>query len=138
MSADFRSTPVVALTTVGAWVLAILWVLPLLYGFWTAFHPAEFAARFDLSAPWTLDNFARVWHAAPFSRYFLNTFFLVSLILVCQFVICTMAAYAFVCFPFRGSEVLFMLVLVQLMIMPEVLIVENYRITPKGSTNPAR
>ena len=127
MSADFRSTPVIALTTVGAWLLAILWVLPLLYGFWTAFHPAEFAARFDLSAPWTLDNFRRVWDAAPFSRYFLNTFFLVSLILVCQFVICTMAAYAFVCFPFRGSEILFMLVLVQLMIMPEVLLVENYR-----------
>jgi sn-glycerol 3-phosphate transport system permease protein len=127
MSGDFRSTPVVALTTVGAWMLAVLWVLPLLYGFWTAFHPAEFAARFDLSAPWTLDNFRRVWEAAPFSRYFLNTFFLVSLILVCQFVICTMAAYAFVCFPFRGSEILFMLVLVQLMIMPEVLLVENYR-----------
>ena len=42
-----------------------------------------------------------------------------------------MAAYAFVCFPFRGSEIAFMLVLMQLMIMPEVLLVENYRTLSK-------
>lgn len=131
MSADFRSKPVVALTNLGGWLLAVLWVLPLLYAFWTALHPIEFAARFDPTSPWTFDNMLRVWAAAPFARYFLNTFFLVSLILVCQFVICTMAAYAFVCFPFRGSDVLFMLVLVQLMIMPEVLLVENYRTLSK-------
>jgi sn-glycerol 3-phosphate transport system permease protein len=131
MSADFRKKPVIALTNIGAWLLAILWVLPLLYAFWTAFHPSEFAARFDLFSTWTLDNFKRVWHAAPFARYFANTFVLVSTILICQFVVCTMAAYAFVCFPFRGSEALFMLVLIQLMIMPEVLLVENYRTLSK-------
>ena len=43
--------------TVAAWLLAILWILPLLYAFWTAFHPAEFSTRFDITAPWTLDNF---------------------------------------------------------------------------------
>ena len=131
MSTKHRSKSSIALTTVGAWFLAILWVLPLLYAFWTAFHPAEFAASFDLFAPWTLENFIRVWRAAPFAQYFANTFFMVTLILVCQFVICTMAAYAFVCFPFRGSNILFMLVLVQLMIMPEVLLVENYRTLSK-------
>jgi sn-glycerol 3-phosphate transport system permease protein len=127
MSVETRSKPVIALTTIGAWLLAIIWVLPLLYAFWTAFHPSGSAARFDLFAPWTLDNFARVLAVAPFGQYFLNTFLLVTLILVCQFVVCTMAAYAFVCFPFKGSDILFMLVLVQLMIMPEVLLIENYK-----------
>ncbi|MBM6592992.1 carbohydrate ABC transporter permease [Microvirga pudoricolor] len=115
------------LTNISAWVLAILWVSPLIYALWTAFHPAAYAARFDLGAPWTLENFERVWHAAPFATYFLNTFLLVTLILVCQLVICTLAAYAFTAFPFRGSNVLFMIVLLQLMIMPEVLLVENYK-----------
>jgi sn-glycerol 3-phosphate transport system permease protein len=51
-----------------------LWVLPLIYAVWTAFHPPEYAARFDVwNAPLTLDNFARAWEAAPFARYFLNT-----------------------------------------------------------------
>lgn len=127
MSVETRSKPVVALTTIGAWLLAFIWVLPLLYAFWAAFHGTGSSARFDLTAPWTWDNFSRVLDVAPFGRYFFNTFLLVTLILICQFVICTMAAYAFVCFPFRGSNILFMLVLVQLMIMPEVLLVENYK-----------
>ena len=127
MSVETRSKPVIGLTTVGAWFLAFIWVLPLLYAFWTAFHSAGSTARFDLFAPWTLENFSRVLSVAPFGQYFLNTFILVTLILGCQFVICTMAAYAFVCFPFRGSNILFMLVLVQLMIMPEVLLIENYK-----------
>lgn len=131
MSLQHRTPSLTLLVTLGAWLLAILWVSPLLYAVWTAFHPPAYAARFELFAPLTLDNFARVWNAAPFAHYFLNTFMLVTLILVCQFVVCTMAAYAFVCFPFRGSNVLFMVVLLQLMIMPEVLLVENYRTLSK-------
>src|SRR5207244_9967082 len=75
----------------------------------------------------TMINFENAWDAAPFARYFLNTFLLVSMILAAQLVLCTLAAYAFARFAFRGREIAFMLVLVQLMIMPDVLIVENYR-----------
>ena len=32
---------------------AVLWVLPLLYALWTAFHPAEFATKVSLTAPLT-------------------------------------------------------------------------------------
>ena len=31
-----------SLETLGAWVLGVLWVLPLAYAFWTAFHPAAY------------------------------------------------------------------------------------------------
>ena len=61
------------LDTLAAWVLALLWILPLVYAMWTAFHPSEYSTRFTLLAPLTLDNFARAWSAAPFARYFLNT-----------------------------------------------------------------
>ena len=116
-----------ALETAGAWLLGALWVLPLVYAFWTAFHPAEFSTRFVLSAPLTLENFVKAWAAAPFARYFLNTIMLVTMILAAQLVVVTLAAYAFARFEFPGRNVLFALVLVQLMIMPDVLIVENYR-----------
>ena len=114
------------LETLGAWLLGALWVLPLAYAFWTAFHPREFSARFVLSAPVTLQNFADAWNAAPFARI-INTVMLVTLILAAQLVLCTLAAYAFARFAFLGRDVLFFLVLLQLMIMPDVLIVENYR-----------
>src|SRR5690606_24446914 len=76
----------------------------------------------------TLDNFRAAWHAAPFARYFLNTFILVTMVLAAQLVLSTLAAYAFARFEFPGRDFMFMLVLLQLMIMPDVLIVENYRL----------
>jgi sn-glycerol 3-phosphate transport system permease protein len=115
------------LETAGAWLLGALWILPLAYAVWTAFHPSEYSTRFVLGAPLTLENFANAWVAAPFARYFLNTVLLVAMILAAQLVLCTLAAYAFARFAFPGQAVAFALVLVQLMIMPDVLIVENYR-----------
>jgi sn-glycerol 3-phosphate transport system permease protein len=116
-----------ALNTLAAWTLGLLWFLPLVYALWSAFHPSAYAVRFDLLAPLTLENFVRAWEAAPFARYFFNTFVLVTMILIAQFVLCTLAAYAFARFEFFGRDLLFALVLVQLMVMPDILIVENYR-----------
>ena len=113
--------------TIAAWLLALLWILPLAYAVWTAFHPTEFSTRFVLFAPLTLDNFARAWSAAPFARYFVNTALLVTMILACQLVLSTLAAYAFARFEFAGKKLLFSLVLVQLMVMPDILLVENYK-----------
>jgi len=116
-----------ALETAAAWTLAAIWIMPLAYAVWAAFHAPEFATRLSPLSPLTLDNFARAWVAAPFARYFLNTFVLVTLVLGCQLILCTLAAYAFARYEFRGSGLAFALVLAQLMIMPDILIVENYR-----------
>ena len=113
--------------TAAAWLLALLWVLPLAYAVWTAFHPGEYATHFVLTAPLTLDNFIRAWIAAPFPRYFLNTTILVTLILACQLVLGTLAAFAFARYRFPGADLAFALVLAQLMIMPDALLVENYK-----------
>jgi len=110
-----------------AWALGLLWILPLAYAIWTAFHPAEYSTHFVLTAPLTLDNFEKAWSAAPFARYFLNTVLLVTMVLAAQLVLVTLAAYAFARFEFAGRGLLFALVLMQLMVMPDVLIVENYR-----------
>ena len=116
-----------ALERAGAWLLALLWILPLAYALWAATHTSAYSAHFALNAPLTLENFFKAWNAAPFARYFLNTFMLVTMILAAQLVLCTLAAYAFARFRFYGRELAFILVLLQLMIMPDVLIVENYR-----------
>ena len=113
--------------TTAAWALAIVWALPLLYAVWTAFHTAEFATRFSLTAPLTLHNFVQAWQAAPFARYFVNTFCMVSITLAAQLVVCTLAAYALARYSFKGQSLVFGLMLMQLMIMPDVLVVENYR-----------
>ena len=51
---------------------------------------------------------------------------LVTMLLASQLIVCTLAAYAFARYQFAGHNIAFSLVLVQLMITPEILIVENY------------
>ncbi|MGY6568216.1 MAG: carbohydrate ABC transporter permease [Salinarimonas sp.] len=115
-----------ALFVAGAWALALVWILPLAYAVWTAIHPSAYETRFVLLAPLTLENFTRAWNAAPFARYFLNTIMLVSMILAAQLILCIHAAFAFARLEFPGKNVLFALVLVQLMVMPDILLVRNY------------
>ena len=57
------------------------------------------------------------------ARYFLNTAVLVVMILAAQLVLGTLAALRFA----RGQGLAFALVLVQLMIMPDILLVANYQ-----------
>jgi len=127
-STVFRPAPAGrALETAAAWLLGVVWILPLAYAVWTAFHPAAYSTRFEIGAPLTLQNFVNAWNAAPFARYFLNTTLLVTMVLAAQLVLGTLAAYALARFEFPGRDLVFGLILVQLMVMPDVLIVENYR-----------
>jgi sn-glycerol 3-phosphate transport system permease protein len=115
-----------SLDTIGAWLLAIVWISPLVFAVWAAFHTPDGALSFKLNAPLTLENFRVAWDSAPWPRYFLNTTLLVTVILIGQLTLCTLAGFAFARFSFPGRDVIFILVLLQLFILPEVLIVENY------------
>ncbi len=119
--------PKIRLEILGAWLLGLLWVLPLLWAAWSSIHPSSSATSFDLLAPVTLHNFVTAWGMAPFGQYMINTVLLVSMVLAAQFVLCTPAAFAFARLSFPGRDVLFAAVLVQLMITPDVLMVENYK-----------
>lgn len=110
----------------GAFLLAVIWISPLLFAVWAAFHTTSDAVNFNLAASWTLDNFRTAWAGAPWLRYFINTFLLVTVVLAGQFVVTTLAGFAFAKIQFPGKDLVFILVLMQLFILPEVLIVENY------------
>jgi len=110
---------------IGAWCLALVWIAPLVFAIWASLRPAGTALGFG-ELQFTLDNYRDAWNAAPWLVYFGNTLMLVSFTLVGQFVLCTLAGYAFARFEFPGRDILFVLVLMQLFILPEVLIVENY------------
>ena len=114
-----------------ALLLAVVWISPLVFAVWAAFHATTDAVNFNLGAPWTLDNFRTAWDGAPWLRYFLNSFLLVTVVLIGQFVLTTLAGFAFAQVEFGGKDVVFVLVLLQLFILPEVLIVENYAIAAR-------
>lgn len=112
-------------------LVAILWISPLVFAVWAAFHTPTDAINFNLTAPWTLENVRTAWGGAPWLRYFLNTFLLVTLVLAGQFFFCTLAGYAFAQIDLPFKDTLFLLVLLQLFILPEVLIVENYDVAAR-------
>ncbi len=114
------------LDTLGAFLLAIIWIAPLAFAVWAAFHSTSDAVNFRLLSSWTLENFTTVWHGAPWIQYFANTFLLVTSVLIGQFFVTTLAGYAFAQVNFPGKDFVFILVLLQLFILPEILIVENY------------
>jgi sn-glycerol 3-phosphate transport system permease protein len=66
----------------------------------------------------------------------LNTVILVTTTLIVQLFLCTLAAYAFARYDFFGKDIVFFMVLLQLMIVPEVLIMKNYQtLASIGLTN---
>jgi sn-glycerol 3-phosphate transport system permease protein len=131
LSVSERPGLAINLNRIAAWclasVLAALWGLPFLYSVWTAFHDERYSVRFQWDAPLTFDNFIQAWNSAPFALYFTNTILLVVMVIVANFVLCTLVAYGFVRYRFRWAGPLFALIMVQLLITPEILIVENYR-----------
>ncbi|MBL1421232.1 MAG: carbohydrate ABC transporter permease [Alphaproteobacteria bacterium] len=111
--------------------LATVWGFPFIYSLWAAFHEEKYSANFTWNAPLTLENFATVWAAAPFSLYFTNTVILTLIILASNLILCTLVAYAFARYKFPGAGLLFSFIMVQLLITPDILIVENYNTLAK-------
>jgi len=107
-------------------IIALIFLVPLLWMLRTAIvRPEKALDLASLFIP-TTDNFSRVWNAAPFGRYYGNTLFMVTGILMVQFVFITMAGYAFARLDFYGSKILFILMLTQILITPDVLIMPVY------------
>lgn len=109
-------------------LLSVLWLVPLVWMAVTAFRPKQVALDSLFSLQFTLANFGRVWEAAPFAQYYMNTVLLVVAVFAVQMLTVTMAAYAFARLEFWGKTAVFLLFLVQIMVPADVLIFPNYSV----------
>lgn len=112
-------------------LLLIISLIPLVWVIRTAFIPSNLALDLTAISLPTMDNFKRVLEAAPFGKYYGNTLIIVFGVLAIQFIMITLAGYAFARIDFYGSKALFVLFLSQMMIAPEVLILPNYSMMAK-------
>jgi sn-glycerol 3-phosphate transport system permease protein len=118
-----------SLGLIGLGVFALGWTVPILWTFAVSVHsPDEPLSASNLwwGAHPTLANFSQAFEIAPFARYYLNTVIIVGGILAVQLVTISLAGYAFARFKFRGQNLLFFLILLQLMVPSSALIVPNY------------
>jgi multiple sugar transport system permease protein len=110
-------------------VVAVTMFLPFLWMISTAFKPAQETFLYPptfIPQNFTLSNFSEAWAAAPFGRYYLNSFLVSITVTLSQVFFCSLAGYIFAKLQFWGRETLFILVVAKLMIPIQVLIVPLY------------
>ncbi|MCI9588368.1 MAG: carbohydrate ABC transporter permease [Oscillospiraceae bacterium] len=87
--------------------------------------PTIFPAR------WMLDNFKDVVTNLPFVNLYINTALMVLFRVICAVVFSSMAGYAFAKLNFKGKNLLFGIVLVQMSLPSQIFIIPQYQMVAK-------
>ncbi|MBR1660501.1 MAG: carbohydrate ABC transporter permease [Oscillospiraceae bacterium] len=75
---------------------------------------------------WHWENFAEVWRSYNFLVLYKNTLLMILFRVVCACLTATMAGYAFGRLHFPGKNIMFALVLIQMMIPSQIFIIPQY------------
>ncbi len=110
-------------------IVAIGWAVPMLWALAVSFHPPDepvSASNLWFGTHPTIVNYSQAFQIAPFAQYYVNTLIIVFGILIVQLITISLAGYALARFQFPGKDLLFFLILLQLMVPSSALIVPNY------------
>lgn len=89
-----------------------------------------------LPAAWHFDNFVKALQSLPFGSLYLNTTLMIVFRVLCAVVFSSMAGYAFAKINFKGKNLLFGLVLMQMMLPSQIFIIPQYQMLANmGLTN---
>lgn len=75
---------------------------------------------------WHWENYVQVFREVPYARYFLNSVFVAGTVTLGQVVTCSMAAFAFSRFEFKGRDALFFGYLATLMVPVTVTLIPTF------------
>lgn len=75
---------------------------------------------------WIWENYVEVWKQSPFSMFYFNTFAMIAIRILCSLLFSAMAAYAFARLEFPGRDILFGIVLFQMMVPTQIFIIPQY------------
>ena len=110
--------------------LALLMVTPLAWMVMTSVQTPDEARRFPPVLPSGIhwQNYTDAIHAAPFGRFFVNSFLVTGACVLGNLVLCSLAGYAFARLRFFGRDVLFVILLATLMIPFQVVMIPIFLI----------
>ena len=109
--------------------VGILWIVPIAWLVLAALVPTSVLLNggpVDWARAVTFDAFGAAWSVAPFPRLFLNTVIFAFGLLFVQLVLVTLAGFALARMSFPGKNLIFFIILLQLMVPASVLIFPNY------------
>lgn len=71
----------------------------------------------------SLENYIHVFKAIPVARYFFNSLLVATITTVGQVIFSALAGYAFARLRFKGSDIIFLIILITMMVPPQVNII---------------
>ncbi|MDO4267161.1 MAG: carbohydrate ABC transporter permease [Eubacteriales bacterium] len=118
---------------------AVLMIFPFLWMLLTSFKSAGESVQIPptiLPKQWLTDNYRRALTSLPFVRLYINTTMLIVFRVICAVAFSSAAGFAFAKLHFKGKNLLFGLVLVQMMLPSQIFIIPQYQMLAKmGLTN---
>lgn len=113
-------------------LLVFFSVLFLFPYFWTVTSAFKGEAELNAYPPvwiptkWHLENFIQAWTSQPFNRFLFNSVLIVVGTTVGQMISCSLVAYGFARFKFKGRDILFIILLATMMIPWDVIMIPLY------------
>lgn len=122
--------------------LSITMLVPFLWMVLTAFKTVGESTQVDpfviFPSTWRMTNFETVIKSMDFVRLYINTLVMIFLRVLCAVLTATLAGYAFARLKFKGRDLMFGLVLFQMMVPAQIFIIPQYVMVSKlGWTNSA-
>ena len=116
-------------------IVSITMLVPFVWMFLTAFKTTAETMQVDpfviIPSVWQTQNFTNVIKAMDFVRLYTNTLLMVAFRILFAVLTATLAGYAFARLNFRGKNVMFALVLLQMMIPVQIFIIPQYVMVSK-------
>jgi multiple sugar transport system permease protein len=107
-------------------VLAIIWIMPLLWALDTSLKPEGETTAIPISwfaSHFTLAAFITTFATTSMGRWYFNSALTSVIISIATVILASMAAFAFSRIPFRGRGILFWIILAGIMVPGQILIV---------------
>jgi len=118
---------------------AVLMIFPFLWMMLTSFKSASESVQIPptiLPKQWLTENYSRALTSLPFVKLYMNTTLLIVFRVICAVAFSSAAGFAFAKLEFKGKNLLFGIVLVQMMLPSQIFVIPQYQMLAKmGLTN---
>ncbi len=116
-------------------LISITMLTPFVWMFLTAFKTTAETMQVDpfviIPHVWQTQNFTNVIKAVDFVRLYINTLGMIALRIIFAIVTATLSGYAFARLEFKGKNLMFALVLIQMMVPVQIFVIPQYVMVSK-------
>ena len=116
-------------------LISVSMLLPFIWMFLTSFKTISESTQVDpfviFPKNWQFKNFTEVVKAMDFPRLYINTILLIAIRVILAVITANLAGYAFARLHFKGRDLMFGLVLFQMMIPAQIFIIPQYVMVSK-------